>query len=257
MSGRLVLGRGGLVLALSLIAVSAGVSGCGAGDEGRREVLVAAASSLGGAFAELAAQFEQAHPGVEVTLNLAGSSLLREQILAGAPADVFAPADLSAMEAVAGAGRLAGEGRVFARNRLTVAVPAGNPARVSGLSDLARPELLIGLCDPAVPCGEYARQALRAAGTTAEADTREPNVRALLTKISAGELDAGIVYVTDAAAERGVEAVTIPDRFNRTAEYPIAVVRGAAHPAEAQAFVDFVLAEPGRRLLAEHGFLLP
>lgn len=255
--GAAVRGAQGVFLALALAAVVVGVAGCGAGDDGRREVLVAAASSLGGAFTEMAAEFERAHPGVEVTLNLAGSGLLREQILAGAPADVFAPADLSVMEAVAGAGLLAGESRVFARNRLTVAVPDGNPAGVTGLSDLARPELLIGLCDPAVPCGEYARQALEAAGTTAAADTREPNVRALLTKIAAGELDAGIVYATDAAAEQGVEAVKIPDGFNRTAEYPIAVVRGASHPAEAEAFAEFVLSEAGRRLLAGHGFLLP
>lgn len=240
-----------------LLAWAVAAAGCGAGDDSRREALVAAASSLTGAFTELADEFERLHPGVEITLNLAGSSLLREQILAGAPADVFAPADPAAMEAVADAGRLSSPARVFARNRLTVAVPAGNPAGITGLSDLSRPELLVGLCDAAVPCGEYAGQALRAAGVEAAADTREPNVRALLTKISAGELDAGIVYATDAATDQGVEAVMIPDRFNRTVHYPIAVLKGASHPQAAADFADFVLSGEGRRILAAHGFAVP
>ena len=240
-----------------LLAWAVAGAGCGAGDDSRREVLVAAASSLSGVFAELAEEFERTRPGVKVTLNLAGSGLLREQILAGAPADMFAPADPAAMEAVAGAGRLSSPARVFARNRMTVAVPAGNPAGIAGLPDLARPELLIGLCDASVPCGEYAEQVLQAAGAAAAADTREPNARALLTKISAGELDAGIVYATDAAADRGVESLAIPDRFNRTARYPIAALKGASHPQAAADFTDFVLSGAGRRILADHGFIVP
>ncbi|MEX0864163.1 MAG: molybdate ABC transporter substrate-binding protein [Acidimicrobiia bacterium] len=221
-------------------------------------LLVSAASSLTGAFAEIEAAFEKMNPQVDVILNLGGSSALREAILEGAPVDVFAPADTSNMERVADAGGLAGEPTVFARNLLQIAVPSGNPANVSTLADFARDELLIGLCAADVPCGSLARQAFWAAGVTPAIDTNEPSVRGLLTKIEAGELDAGITYVTDVlSAERAVDGVDIPVDENIVASYPIGIMADAPNPETAEAFVAFVLSGVGGAILIRHGFSSP
>jgi molybdate transport system substrate-binding protein len=220
------------------------------------EVLVFAAASLTDAFGELAAAFEDGHPGVTVTLNFASSSSLREQIVAGAPADVFASASNNDMNQLAEAGAVAGEARVFAHNKMTIAVPTGNPAGITGLADFANTDLLIGLCAEEVPCGKYGRQALESAGVVPALDTNEPDVRSLLTKIAAGELDAGIVYVTDIAAAAGaVEEVAIPDENAVEATYPIAVLAAAPNPDAAAEFMAFVLSAAGREILAGFGFL--
>lgn len=229
-------------------------------DDGAVEgpLLVSAAASLTDAFGAMAAAFEAAHPGVDVVLNTAGSSALRTQILEGAPADVFASANTRNMDRVVEAGEVAGEPRVFARNRLQIAVPAGNPAGIRGLGDFGNQALHLGLCAEGVPCGDFARQALDRAGVVPALDTNEPDVRALLTKIELGELDAGITYVTDVASTEGaVEGIDIPDDVNVTAVYPIAVLAGAPNPATARAFVDFVVSEPGQAILARYGFTAP
>jgi molybdate transport system substrate-binding protein len=150
---------------------------------------------------------------------------------------------------------VAGTPAVFATNKLQIAVPAGNPGGVTGLDDFARDELLIGLCAEEVPCGEFARLVLDKAGVSPSIDTSEPDVRALLTKIEEGELDAGITYVTDVLSSGGaVDGVDIPDGVNVVAEYQIALLAGASNPGAAEAFVAFVLTDPGRAILAEHGF---
>jgi molybdate transport system substrate-binding protein len=164
------------------------------------EVLVSAAASLTDAFSEIETEFERANPSIDVVLNFGGSSALREQILAGAPADVFASANQANMQRIAGEGFVTEAPIDFAINRLEIAVPAGNPASVTSITDLAKADLLIGLCAATVPCGDFARDALAAASVVPAVDTDEPDVRALLTKIEAGELDAGIVYATDVAA---------------------------------------------------------
>jgi molybdate transport system substrate-binding protein len=224
----------------------------------RGEVLVSAAASLSDAFAELEAAFEAAHAGVDVILNLGGSSALRAQILEGAPVDVFASANLLNMDRVFDAGQVSGVPRPFARNFLQIAVPAGNPAGVKGLADFANEALHLGLCAEAVPCGDFARHALERAGVLPSLDTNEPDVRALLTKIELGELDAGITYVTDVASTAGgVEGVAIAEALNVVAEYPIAVLAGAPNPDAAAAFVRLVLSDEGRSILAKYGFASP
>lgn len=233
--------------------------GAGASEsEPTGRVLVSAAASLTDAFDEMAAAFEAVHPAVEVTLNLAGSSTLATQILEGAPVDVFAPADSANMARVAEAGGLAGDPTVFAQNRLQIAVPPGNPAGVGGLADFARDELLLGLCAEAVPCGDLARKAMARAGLVPAIDTHEPHVRALLTKVELGELDAAVTYVTDVTAASGaVEGIDIAEEHAVVAEYPIAVLARAADPERARAFVDFVLSSRGRAILDRHGFGTP
>ncbi|MDY7105658.1 MAG: molybdate ABC transporter substrate-binding protein [Actinomycetota bacterium] len=232
---------------------AAGDDGAGATIGGT--VLVFAAASLTDAFADLEAAFEDAHPDADVQLNLAGSSSLREQVLAGAPADVFASANPANMAQLVEAGEVDGEPIVFVHNELRIAVPPGNPGGVAGLADLADDELLVGLCAEQVPCGAFAREALADAGVEPSIDTNEPDVRALLTKLGADELDAGIVYATDViAAGDAVEGIEIPADQNVVADYPIAALANAPNPAAAAAFVELVLAPGGRDILADHGF---
>lgn len=238
--------KAGRVLLVALLAAA-----CAAPHD---EVTVSAAASLTDAFTAMADEFEKRH-GIEVVLNFGPSSGLRDQILEGAPVDVFASANTANMDAVAG--ELAGEPSTFARNELVIAVPAGNPAGVTGLGDLAREELLVGLCAAAVPCGDYARAALAAAGVTLSIDSDEPDVRSLLTKIEEGELDVGIVYVSDLVGRASVFGVGIPDEHNVAADYPIGVLAHAPHPVAARSFVDFVLSEEGRRILADYGLAAP
>jgi molybdate transport system substrate-binding protein len=221
-------------------------------------VLVSAAASLTDAFGEVAKAFEAAHPKTRVVLNLGASSTLRTQILEGAPVDVFASADTTNMAPVVVAGRVAGRPRVFARNLLQIAVPKGNPGKVKGLADFSREKLLIGLCAPQVPCGVYARQILARAGVVPSVDTEEPDVRALLTKVEAGELDAGITYVTDVASTHGrVQGIDIPMAQNVVAAYPIALLTRAPHPQAATAFVAFVMSHAGQAILRRYGFRAP
>lgn len=221
------------------------------------ELLVSAAASLTAALTEMESVFEAANPGVDVVLNLGSSSSLREQILEGAPADVFASANTSNMDQVVEAGE-AVDLQIFATNLLQIAVPAGNEAGVTGLADFANDDLLIGLCAEAAPCGDFGRQALENAGVTPAIDSNEPDVRALLTKIEAGELDAGIVYLTDIPSTAGtVEGIDIPEEHNVAANYPIAVMLNAPNPRAADAFVAFVLANEGQAILREFGFGSP
>lgn len=217
---------------------------------------MSAASSLTDAFTEIAAAFEQAHPGTHVALEFAGSSTLRDQILEGSPADVFASANSATMDAVVHAGMVSAQPETFALNHLVIAVPAGNPAGITGLDDFARPELLIGVCAAGVPCGDLARAALAAAGVVPSIDTDEPNVRSLLTKIAEGELDAGLVYVTDVVSAGGsVESIAEPPGW--VTRYEIAVLAAPPHPEAAAEFVAFVLSDEGRAILEQYGFGRP
>lgn len=242
-----------------LVACLAATSlSCGAATSADGEpVLVFAAASLTDAFEGIAIAFEAASPEFDVQLNFAGSSSLREQILEGAPADVFASANTSNMDQVVEAGE-ASNSVTLATNLLQIAVPAGNPAGVIGLADFARNELLIGLCAAGVPCGDFGRQALASAGVVAAVDTDEPDVRALLVKIEADELDAGIVYVTDVlAAGNRVEGVVIPADANVVATYPIAGLTNAPNPDGAAAFVTFASSDEARAILVRYGFSTP
>lgn len=233
---------------------AAGTTTTAAASDLEGTITVFAAASLTDAFGEAADEFMTDHPDVTVELNLAGSSALREQILAGAPSDVFASANQSNMDQVVEGGA-AETSEIFATNTLEIVVPAGNPGDVDGLDDFANPDLLIGLCAAEVPCGEFGREALANAGVTPAQDTDEPDVRSLLTKVAAGELDAGIVYTSDVlAAGDDVEGIEIPDDVNVIAEYPIAVLTASGSPEVADAFVGYLLSDDGQAILATWGF---
>ncbi|WP_210480792.1 molybdate ABC transporter substrate-binding protein [Naasia sp. SYSU D00948] len=251
--------RRGLLPAVLGAAVLLG--GCAAAPASEPEtttsVRVFAAASLTDVFGRIAGEFEDAHPGVEVELNFGGSSGLSAQLVEGAPADVFAAASEDTMAIVADAGLLAAPPVVFARNRLEIAVPPGNPAGVTGLADLARPELTVALCDAGVPCGAAAAEVFDALGVAAAADTLEQDVKAVLTKVRLGEVDAGLVYRTDVlAAGDEVEGIPFPEAEAAVTAYPIAVVADAATPESAEAFVRWVIDDSGA-LLEEAGFAAP
>jgi molybdate transport system substrate-binding protein len=248
-------------LAAVLAAVALALAGCG-GDEpsggssaAPGELKVFAAASLTAAFSELGERFTAASGGTKVTFNFAGSQALATQVQQGAPADVFASADTTNMDKVRD---LVGTRQPFASNLLAIVVEKGNPRGVRTLGDLASSDLKVVLAAEEVPAGRYAKQVLDRAGVRVQAVSQEDNVKAVVTKVSLGEADAGIVYVTDVTAGGDkVEGVDIPQDQNVVATYPIATVKASRAQDQAQAFLDLVLSAEGQRVLEEHGFLPP
>jgi molybdate transport system substrate-binding protein len=244
--------------AAALVAVAAlALPACG-GDDEHGTVTVRAAASLTDAFTTLGRTFEDEHPGTTVDLSFGPSSGLARSIVEGAPADVFASASPAAMTEVVEAGASAGTPTDFARNVLELVVPAGNPGGVRGLEDLARDDLLVGLCAPDVPCGEVAARVLDDAGVTPATDTEEADVRALLTKVVDDELDVGLVYETDVrAAGDDVEGIPLPEGAPAGTRYPITVLEDTGERELADAFVALVESEDGERVLRDLGFRAP
>ena len=233
---------------------------------------VLTAASLSSVFAEVADALEERHPSLDVVLVIGGSSALAQQLIAGAPADLYAAADDETMSTAREVGVVL-DPVAFARNSLALAVPAGNPGGVVGLDDLARPELLVALCASEVPCGRAADRLLRDNGVTPAVDTRESDVRAVLTKIAFGEVDAGLVYETDAlAAQADVDTVSLDGVETVATTASIALVNpsgtGSGSGSDldssaeterrtaAAAFIDLVLSEEGARILRSAGFAL-
>jgi molybdate transport system substrate-binding protein len=217
-------------------------------------VNVFAAASLTGTFTQLGKDFEAAHPGVKVVFNFAGSSALAQQINQGAPADVFASAAPKNMDQVTGKGTAT----TFVKNKLEIAVPKGNPGKITGLKDFADKNRKIALCAEQVPCGAAAKKVFAAAGITAQPDSLEQDVKAALTKVSLGEVDASLVYKTDVlAAKDKVQGIEFPEADKAVNDYPIATLTTAKNPDGAKAFVDFVLSAQGRTVLTRAGFETP
>jgi molybdate transport system substrate-binding protein len=255
--------RSRIRLAALVAAMVLVVAGCGGGDDepsggssaSPGEIKVFAAASLTAAFTELGEQFTAANGGTKVTFNFAGSQALATQIQQGAPADVFASADLTSMDKVKD---LAGMPQSFASNLLQIVVEKGNPKGVKGLGDLASSDLKVVLAAPEVPAGRYAAEVLSKAGVDVTPVSQEDNVKAVVTKVSLGEADAGIVYVTDVAAGGDkVEGVEIPEDQNLLATYPIATVKASKAQEQAEAFMDLVLSAEGQQVLNRYGFLPP
>jgi len=219
-------------------------------------ITVFAAASLTDAFNEIGAAFTKAYPQAKATFSFDASSALAQQITQGAPADLFASADQANMDKLTKAGLNGAAPQVFANNLLGIIVPPGNPKGVKGVQDLANPDLKVVLCADGVPCGTYAKQILTTAGVTVNPVSLEQNVKGVVTKVTTGEADAGIVYVTDIAAA-GSEAagVEIPKDINVVAVYPIAATKTSQNSAADQAFIGFLLGSQGQSILAKYGFL--
>jgi molybdate transport system substrate-binding protein len=247
------------VLLAALLAPAA----CSSGDSTTpaaptRTVTVLAAASLTEPFTTIGTAFEKAHPGTKVEFSFGASSTLARQISDGAPADVFAAANPATMKTVTDAGKAAGTPVVFARNRLEIAVPAGNPGKVHGLADFAEPGLRIAICAPQVPCGSAAAKVFAAAGITPRPDTLEQDVKATLAKVVSGEVDAALVYRSDVAqAGDQVEGIDLPAAASAVNDYPIVVLRDAPDPTDAKAFLDYVLSPAGRATLTAAKFDAP
>lgn len=240
--------------------------GCNAGlvgDDSTREITVFAAASLTDAFSEVAEAFEAQNDGVEVVLNFAGSSQLAAQLIEGVAADVFASANPAQMQAVIDAGLIEPRTEeLFVSNRLTIVVPADNPAGVTALEDLAQPGVQLILAVEGVPVREYTDEVVAAMPADFQAQfygnlvSEEDNVRQVSAKVALGEADAGIVYSSDITPDIAglVQQIDIPAAQNVIAAYPIAPLAESPHWELAQRFIDFVLSEEGRAILGRWGF---
>jgi len=218
---------------------------------------VFAASSLTGAFNAAKTALAAASPGLTLTFNFAGSNTLVAQVMQGAPADVFASADAKNMQALVTAG-LVNTPVTFAKNKLAIAVAPGNPKNITGLADLAKPGVSVVLEAVGVPAGDYTRQILTAQNITVAPKSLETDVKSAVAKVTSGEADATVVYVTDVtAAGPAVTGVAVPDADQPSITYPIAVVKATKNPAGAQAFVESAVSGPVQKALEAAGFLPP
>ena len=226
------------------------------------ELTVFAASSLTAAFTQIGTDFQAGNAGTTVTFNFGSSGDLAASIESEGTADVFASASGTYMDEVSDQVGVTGRAD-FVQNKLVIITPTDNPANITSLEDLANPGVQVVLAAEGVPVGDYARQALDSAGLTdavmANVVSNEEDDASVVAKITAGEADAAIVYVSDvtSAVAPDVHAVEIPDDVNVIATYPIAVVTGTSHTEAAQAFVDYVTGSEGQTTLAEFGFLPP
>jgi molybdate transport system substrate-binding protein len=255
----------------TLAAVAIGLAGCGGNDGGGSSpgggsgstgvtgtVTVFAAASLTESFTKIGKDFEAANPGSKVTFNFAGSSALATQINQGAPADVFASAAPANMKTVTDAGSAAGTPVVFTKNQLVIAVPKGNPKGVKALGDLENTALKVALCAAPVPCGAAAKKVLDTAGVKVTPVTLEQDVKAALSKVKLGEVDAALVYRTDArAAASDVDGIEFPESSTAINEYPIVAVKNAPNKAGADAFIAYVMSDKGKAVLSAAGFQAP
>lgn len=245
-------------IAVAAAALGLVLAGCGQTSASAGSLTVFAAASLKATFTELGDLFEADHPGVTVAINFAGSQALVEQLDHGAAGDVLATADEPTMATAVAAGLVASEPMVLVANQLTIVVPPGNPAGVTGFADLAAPGVRLVVCAPVVPCGAASRRVAKTAGVTLTPVSEELAVSDVLAKLQAGEADAGLVYATDTRAATGtVEDVPFPESASVTNRYPIAVLAAAAEPDLAAGFLELVTGPRGRAIFDRAGFRRP
>ena len=237
---------------------------------GSKTLTVLAAASLTESFTELGKLFETRNPGVKVVFSYAGSQQLAQQLDQGAAADVFASASTKYMDAAVTSKRVnKDDTKTFVKNRLVVIFPKDNPAGLKELKDLAKTGLKLDLADKAVPVGQYTLDFLDKAVKDPGYDPKfkdnvlknvvsyEDNVKAVVTKVSLDEADAGIVYVTDITADAAsrIAKLDIPDALNTVAVYPIAPISDSKNADLAKAFVALVLSADGQAVMAKYGFI--
>jgi molybdate transport system substrate-binding protein len=219
-------------------------------------ITVFAASSVAELFDQMGVAFQAEQPGAAVSFAFGGSSDLAGQILQGAPVDVFASADQANMAKLVDGGQASGTPVVFAKNTMAIIVAPGNPKGITTLADLSNPDLVVVLGAPEVPAGQYAATVLENAGVAVTPKSFESNVQAVVTKVTAGEADAGIVFATDVkAAGSNAAGVEIPADVNVIAEYPIVMTTSSTNQPLATAFINFVMSPAGQKILADAGFL--
>ena len=247
-------------VALTAAALGAALAGCGSSDSGgsTTTLTVFAAASLDQVFTDLGKKFESEHPDTKVSFSFAGSSDLAAQLNQGAPADVFAAADTANMQKVVKTKRITAAPQNFATNVLAIVTAPGNPKHVASLADLAKPELKVVVCAPQVPCGSATKKVETASHVTLSPVSEESDVTDVLSKVTTGAADAGLVYVTDAAgAGNKVTAVSFPESAGAVNTYPIAAVADSKHAELAKQFDELVTGPDGRAVLAKAGFGAP
>jgi molybdate transport system substrate-binding protein len=264
--------RAKLLAAVALTAVLASAAGCGGGDDAASTpsggsssaagasgpITVLAAASLTESFNQIGKDFEAANPGAKVTFSYGGSSGLAQQITSGAPADVFAAASPATMKTVTDAGDAAGTPTTFVQNQLVIAVPKGNPKSITSLAALAKSDVKVALCAEQVPCGVAAKKALAAANVKVTPVTLEQDVKAALSKVKLGEVDAALVYRTDAkAASADVDGIEFPESAQAINDYPIVALKNAPNATGAAAFVAYVESAAAQKVLTDAGFQQP
>jgi molybdate transport system substrate-binding protein len=267
--------RPALLLTVLAAASALALSGCGSSDSDdsstssssasasasadtvKGTLTVFAAASLTESFTALGKDFEAKHPGATVKFNFGASSALATSIQSGAPADVFASASPKTMDTVVKSGDAA-DPKDFAKNTMEIAVPPANPAKIATVADLGKSGVKVALCQPQVPCGTTAKKVFATAKVTVKPATLGADVKAVLTLVQLGEVDAGVVYKTDVqAAGAKVKGIEIPDAQNASTSYPIAKLVKAPNADAATAFVDFVLSADGTTALDKAGFSAP
>jgi molybdate transport system substrate-binding protein len=256
------------VLVIAVIIIAA-VSLSTPSSPGKTQVTVFAAASLTAVFTEMASDYEKNHTNVNLSFDFDGSATLKTQLLNGATADIFASADYKNLNAASAAHLMDNSTiQTFAKNRLVVIVPASNPAGITSLTDLTRSGVKIVMGDTTVPIGNYTRTFLKSINNSSSDYTdfqsrfmsnvvsQESVVTSIVTKVSLGEADAGVVYATDArTAGSKVVRVTIPDAYNVIAVYPMGKLAGAAHPTEADGFISYVMSADGQSVMTKYGFI--
>ena len=225
------------------------------GDVPASSIHVSAAASLTDVFTVIAEKFEVQNPNIQVSMSFGSSSTIVDQVINGAPVNALATASEATMNDAVKAHVISGTPRVFASNQLAIVVPVGNPANIRSIADLGEPEIKLAICQPQVPCGQAAREVFARAAVRLVPVTFEADVRAVLAKVASGEVDAGIVYRSDAiAGGTSVESISIPDSTNVSIQSPIASIASNGGEPAVEKFIDFLLSPSSQLVLADHGF---
>jgi molybdate transport system substrate-binding protein len=230
---------------------------------GAQQITVSAAASLTEALREIGPRFEATRPGAKVRFNFAASGVLIQQIIQGAPVDVFVSADQETM--VRGIEQKvldAGTRRNFAANTLVMVVPAQGGPALTQLAELNTPAVRrIAVGKPAtVPVGRYTKEVLERAGLWAPLEPKmvfADSVRQALDYVARGEVEAGFVYRTDAQIQAERVRVVLTASGHAPITYPAAVVADSRQPALARAFVEFLSSTEAQAILARFGFAKP
>src|ERR1700756_3472398 len=235
--------RIGILAGLVSTMLIAGLVGCGSKSpsssqsppsqpsQASGKIVVFAAASLKPAFTQISQQFKNENPGDSVDFDFGGSSELATQLAQGATADVFASADTAQMATVTKAGLLAGEPTNFASNTLVIVTAPGNPKSIGSFAALAKPGLSVVICQKPVPCGSATQRIEDKTRVRLNPVTEELSVTDVLNKVTTGQADAGLVYVTDArSAGNKVTTVNFPEAAGAVNVYPIGVLKKARQP---------------------------
>ena len=240
------------------------LTACGRGSTGStpeaKTLTVFAAASLTESFTELGKKFETDNPGVTVKFNFGASSDLAQQIVNGGPADLFAAASPATMKTVTDKALGDGTPVDFVTNELQIVTAPGNPKGIKTFADLANPAIKVVVCAPQVPCGAAELAVETATGVDIKPVSEEPDVKSTLGKVTTGNADAGLVYVTDVLAANKakptVDGVSFPEAKQALNKYPIVVIKNAPQADLARKFLELVRSEAGKKVLQAAGFVV-